>query len=249
MGSVNLSIRQKAILTGLFLSKFDEDGLSSLGFKGFHEAFNAIGYAIGVKPASIKNYRDEFDPYFPNSRKGWRNRKLRDYCANVMNDFDKVKFDDFKDIIQGFLFENFEFENFLEKIELEEQKNSIAKRLITGRSAEEYFKQNYVNEQVFSEFTLLDTTQMGCGFDFRLLNGEKYFCVEVKGLSEKSGSILLTEKEYFTAQKLKNHYCLFLVLNFIEKPFHKFVFNPLESEILFKRQERQVIQVNYTAII
>ncbi len=58
------------MLAGLYLSKFDALGLKRLGFKSFAEAFNVIGYAVGAPPASIKNYRDEFDPLFPNRRKG-----------------------------------------------------------------------------------------------------------------------------------------------------------------------------------
>lgn len=66
----NLTVRRKLILSGLYLSKFDSEGLKSLGFDSFTEAFNVIGYALGSQPASIKNYRDEFDPLFPNRRKG-----------------------------------------------------------------------------------------------------------------------------------------------------------------------------------
>ncbi len=64
------SIRDKSILVGLYLSKFDDEAIENLGFKGVTEAFNTLGYSIGSKPASIKNYRDEFDPFFPNPRKG-----------------------------------------------------------------------------------------------------------------------------------------------------------------------------------
>ena len=63
-----ISSREKLILTGLFLSKYDKLGLRRLGFETFLEAFNVVGYALGGKPASIKNYRDEFDPLFPNRR-------------------------------------------------------------------------------------------------------------------------------------------------------------------------------------
>lgn len=74
---LSISLRDKLVLTGLYLSKFDEAGLKRLGFKTFTEAFNVIGYALGAKPASIKNYRDEFDPLFPNRRKGWHKRETR----------------------------------------------------------------------------------------------------------------------------------------------------------------------------
>ena len=74
-----LPAREKLILTGLYLSKYDSVGMRKLGFESFVEAFNVIGYALGEKPASIKNYRDEFDPLFPNKRKGWHKRPTRQY--------------------------------------------------------------------------------------------------------------------------------------------------------------------------
>jgi hypothetical protein len=63
------STREKLILAGLFLSKFDAEGLNSLGFSSFSEAFNVLALCQNSSPASLKNYRDEFDPYFSNPRK------------------------------------------------------------------------------------------------------------------------------------------------------------------------------------
>lgn len=36
----------------------------------------ALGYALAVPAASIKNWRDEFDPIHENGRCGWRNRPM-----------------------------------------------------------------------------------------------------------------------------------------------------------------------------
>jgi len=66
--------RDKQIICGLFLSKFDKSAIKKLGFESFTEAFNTLGYSLGARPASIKNYRDELDPYFPNDRRGWHKR-------------------------------------------------------------------------------------------------------------------------------------------------------------------------------
>jgi hypothetical protein len=60
--------RERLMLAGLFLSKFSKEGLRNLGFETYSEAYNAMGYALGGKPASIKNYMQEFDPLFPNGR-------------------------------------------------------------------------------------------------------------------------------------------------------------------------------------
>lgn len=88
----HIPTREKLILTGLFLSRYDLAGVRKLGFESFVEAFNVIGYALGEKPASIKNYRDEFDPIFPNKRKGWHKRPMRQYCLKVFEDYKELGF-------------------------------------------------------------------------------------------------------------------------------------------------------------
>jgi hypothetical protein len=240
------SNRNKAILIGLYLSKFDEDALHELGFDGINQAFNALGYSIGVKPASIKNYRDEFDPYFPNSRKGWHKRTLRDYCKKFLDDFSELNFKDFSELIKSFIIENYEIEKIIEK---KDKSESVAKRLITGKSAEEYFKINYPTINIFQDYQLKDTTNLACGFDFKLSLNTNFYCVEVKGLNLNTGSIAMTEKEFYVANELKNKYCLFIVKNFAEKPNHQLFFDPLNSGLAFKKTERQVIQINYTTLL
>ena len=92
----NISPRDKAVLMGIFLSKFDRKALEVFGFDGFWQAFNTLGYSIGIPPRSVKNYRDEFDPYFSNPRKGWRNRELRDYCRVLMEETESFSFEDLR---------------------------------------------------------------------------------------------------------------------------------------------------------
>ena len=94
--------RDKLILTGLYLSKYDTVGLKKLGFESFAEAFNVIGYALGQRPASIKNYRDDFDPHSPNKRRGWHKRSTRDYCLQVFTDYKTLDIATFADLIKSF---------------------------------------------------------------------------------------------------------------------------------------------------
>lgn len=249
MQFMELRIRRKAILAGLYLSRFDTEGLKALGFNGFVEAFNVIGYAIGSKPASIKNYRDEFDPYYFNNRKGWHQRPLRAHCKAAMDEFKEINFAEFTDIIKSFLFSNYEIEKFIENVIPPDHSESVAKRLITGQSAEEYFRLNYSKIDYFLNFDISDTTKLACGFDFKLTKDLEFFCVEVKGISGKTGSIRLTEKEFNTAKVLKNSYCLFVVSNFVEKPKHTVFFNPIESNLKFKRSERLVQEISYSSVI
>lgn len=49
-----LTKRDKAILKGLFLSKFDKTALESFDFTSFKEAFNVFGYSVETPPSSIK---------------------------------------------------------------------------------------------------------------------------------------------------------------------------------------------------
>src|ERR1039458_3147434 len=100
--SAKVATRQKLILAGLYFSKYDSLGLKNLGFDSFLEAFNVIGYALGSKPASIKNYRDEFDPLFPNRRKGWHKRPTRAYCREVFEEYKDLDLESFTGLVKSF---------------------------------------------------------------------------------------------------------------------------------------------------
>jgi hypothetical protein len=95
--------REKLILTGIFLSKFGSLGLKKLGFRTYAEVYNVVGYALGSRPSSIKNYRDEFDPIFPNSRKGWHKREIREYCKKVLDKYKKLDLESFVGLIKSFV--------------------------------------------------------------------------------------------------------------------------------------------------
>src|SRR5436305_1743567 len=103
LNSQRIATREKLILVGLYLSKYDALGLKRLGFDSFAEAYNVIGYAMASKPASIKNYRDEFDPQFPNRRKGWRKRKTREYCQKIFNEYRSLDIESFTGLVKSFV--------------------------------------------------------------------------------------------------------------------------------------------------
>jgi len=244
-----LSAREKAIIAGLFLSKFDKEGLTALGFKDFTEAFNVFGYCLGIKPNSLKNYRDEFDPLYPNKRTGRANRPIRDTCKKFYDDLRNYELESFSRLIQRFMEKNPGVPETGGQTRNRESDENLASRLVTGRAAEEYFKKRYQEEESFVNCEWEDTTEMGCGFDFKLIcASDIYRYVEVKGLSAKRGNISLTEKEYSVADKYRTKFCLFVVLNFIEEPYHKTYFDPLHGgELSFHPQERQVTQISYQA--
>lgn len=234
--------REQMILAGLYLSKFDNAGLEKLGFSSFQEAFNVIGYALNGKPASIKNYRDEFDPYFNNKRKGWHNRELREYCKKVLDLGKDLNFDDFSKIISGLLVNDYELKTEINNILNIKNDEKFINRISTGVAAENFFIQNY--KKKFENYSMQDTRQLGCGFDFKLsINGDFLF-VEVKGLQQNKGSFLMTEKEFDVAKTVKERYCLYVVKNFKETPSEILFFNPTEKFKL-KQQEQKIIQISY----
>jgi len=246
-----LSLREKSILAGLFLSKFDERGLKYLGFDNFTEAFNVVGFALKVKPASVKNYRDEFDPVFPNKRLGWHKREIRQYCKDIHNSFKDLDIKNFSNLLKEIIYENHELDVLMEQVaKKEDSESSFAKRLITGQAAEQYFKENYTKVDIFKNYQIEDTTKHGCGFDFKLYSENKEFLgVEVKGLNNSHGNIALTNKEYSVAQLLKKRYFLFVVKNFKEAPFHDYFENPLYGKLNFSRIETTVKQISWNASV
>lgn len=68
--------KQIGLITSYYLSRCDVRAVKALGYKGWNEAFKEIGDILNINPHSIKNMRDEFDPYFDNPRAGWYQRAL-----------------------------------------------------------------------------------------------------------------------------------------------------------------------------
>ena len=249
----DFSIREKLILSGLYLAKYDDLGLQKLGFESFQEAFNVIGYALGSRPASIKNYRDEFDPLFPNSRRGWHKRKTRDYCLVVYERYKDLGFEVFAAVITSFFFEDeLRVAESSSNTEEELGSPSFAQRLITGLAAEAYFQSIHPTLSEFQGRLLENTTQLGCGYDFRLradAGDREYLAIEVKGIRERSGALSMTTKEHDVALALRDRFFLFVVRNFRELPFHDIFRNPLAGTLAFKRVERIVVQTSWSTTV
>jgi hypothetical protein len=247
-----IATREKLILAGLFLSKYDSLGLKKLGFKGFKEAFNVIGYAMGSQPASIKNYRDEFDPLFPNRRKGWHMRPTRDYCRKVFEKYKDLDLESFTGLVKSFLGYD---ENAWSEIQVEEEpengQSNFARRVITGLAAEQYFVSVQPSLSEFGGYAVEDTTRFGCGYDFRLRTPAHadFLAVEVKGLRERTGSLSLTPKEHAVATALKDRFFLFVVKNFHELLFHEIYRNPLAGGLQFRKSERVTVHVSWLATV
>jgi len=248
---MKLNHTDKVTLTGLYLSKFNDSALKALGCTGVWQAFNIIGYSLEASPASVKNYRDEFDheiskitPSHP--RKGW-DRPLKTRSQKLYELFAHTNFDNFTDLVRSFLVPSLENEKLVAKVTHQAVNMNLAQRLATGQAAEAYFKMNYPAIDVFKNYGIADVTSYGCGYDFHLSCQSDFYCVEVKGMNANKGAIMMTEKEYTLADSLKERYCLFVVRDFQRVPFHTFFFNPLHSALSFIPQPKTV--TSYSAYI
>lgn len=241
-----LDARAKAILCGLFLSKFDSKGLKYLGFDSFREAFNVLGLAINIKPASIRSYRDELDPLFPNARLGWHKRKLREHCRKVFETFGSTGLEEMAFLVSSLTGCGLTQSSVQNGIT---ESDTFAKRLLTGRAAENYFLQNYHSEPEFSTSKVIDVTQLGCGYDFRVHHNTEspFYAVEVKGMRSEKGGFSLTNKEYMVADSLREAYFIYIVKDFDETPYAVKYRNPLFADLNFKRVERKILQITWSA--
>lgn len=234
-------------MIGLYFSKFDKDGLNLFGFDGFTEAFNIIGLALGVQPASIKNYRDEFDPLFPNDRKGWHKRPMRHYCKKIYEGFGGLSLASFTNLLKQTIYKEHDLDVLMEEVDTphEDKAESFARRLLTGQAAEQYFLEAFKDIPSFSGLEIKDTTKLGCGFDFKLFSPEIFYAVEVKGLNDVHGNIMLTDKEHAVASIMRERYFLFVVRNFKEKPLHDLYKDPLSGGLTFRKVEQKITQTNW----
>jgi hypothetical protein len=247
-----ISTRDKLVLSGLYLSKYDRAGLRQLGFETFKEAYNVIGYAMGSQPASIKNYRDEFDPLFSNRRKGWHNRPTRDYCFKIFDRYRNLDIESFTGLVKSFVgFNENAWSEIQETGEPQDGESCFAKRLITGLAAERYFISVQPNLPELGNYAAEDTTHLGCGYDFRLRTegSEEFLAVEVKGLRERMGSLSMTPKEHTMASTLGDRFFLFVVRNFRESPFHEIYQNPLSGKLQFRKSERVTVHVSWLVAV
>jgi hypothetical protein len=232
-----------AMVVAFYLSKFSEQGLKQLGFQTYRQAFEEISRSLHVKPNSIKNWRDEFDPYYDNGRKGWYQRGLRPSRQKVMATFDSLSESALRAVVLDIISPEtrskvqVELHSALKEVrELEGKKKpkgniEYVPRGPTGRMAEEFFiSQFHVGSTPFSG-TLKDCRDDGAGFDFEITGQRNRHLVEIKGLAKGSGGVTFTDKEWKVASETQNDYFLGLVTQVSISPKIGFVQNPVRNLI------------------
>ena len=219
-----------ALIVALYLSKFDELAVQSLGYGSWNQCYQDVESRLEVKGSTIKNMRDSFDPYYPNPRVGWYQRPLLRSRVETIDEFDNLSFASFLKLVQTILLPDrnqAQLQGVIErmktpstpatspakeKAEVGEPTNARGK---TGRLAEKYFMELFHAKALPFEGNLIDRRDDGCGYDF-LIEGPKIQAVEVKGLSPIKGNLLFTDREWKTSQTLPD-YSVFVAFNLAAK--------------------------------
>jgi len=252
---INMTDNNKqALIVAYYLSRYDKEAYTYLGYASFSEAVKTIGKILDVKPNTVKNMRDEFDPYHDNRRIGWQ-RELRGSRMKVLKAFQETDQGTLAEIVSGILFDK----NFKEtdacvdinNIFSDKDNNAVDKLPIfnlrgpTGKKAEMLFMEYFKKTQLPVEGSLIDKRDYGCGYDFEINKGENCYFIEVKGLVAGDGGVLFTNKEWQTALKHGNNYYLVLIRNVSSLPDIKIIRNPA-SVLKAKKNIYTTMQVNWS---
>jgi hypothetical protein len=252
-----------ALIVAYYLSRFyvdnkDRTPLKEIGLNmGITKAYEEIGEKLQVKPKTIKNMRDHFDPLHGN-RKGWHKVSTRQSHIDVYEKYKDLSQEAIVEVVKDILNQNLEDEELSNNLSIylnsiksddedkQKKKREFGTRAITGRMAEEIFKQKYENGEFNgSTASLIDRREDGCGYDFEIGIRPK-IVYEIKGLAGDNGGVSFTDKEWSVAKKLKNRYILVLISNINEgNPKIKIIENPYEK-LQAKKRVNTTIAINWS---
>ncbi|MBX2997751.1 MAG: DUF3883 domain-containing protein [Caldilineaceae bacterium] len=232
-----------AIIVAFYLSKYGESGLANLGYRTYRQAFDSVGSLLGVKPNSVKNWRDEFDPFYDNNRKGWYRRGIRPTRAKVMEAFDALSENAITVIVRDIVDPGkattiaSTLQATLAEIERADtaQEEAIQREIRytprgpTGRMAEEVFIAKFRAGLTPFAGEFQDRRDEGVGFDFEVISEQGSSLIEVKGLAKERGGISFTDKEWSVANGSQNSYFLGLVTDTLTSPKIGFLQNPAKN--------------------
>ena len=240
-----------ALYVCYYLSRFNKSAYEKLNLGNQTQTHIKIGEILSVKPSSVKNWRDEFDPLFGH-RVGWYQRPISPSRAQVVNALSEMSESEVYSLVVMILNNkkgNFYSELNILKELVNESFNDKANRFIlrtpTGKKAEEFYIDYFEYNKKPMDGKLIDTRDLGCGYDFEIINAKNKYYVEIKGITKLEGGILFTNKEWETAKKHKENYFLAVISNLENDPQIKFIRNPVKH--LSPRESIvKTIQVNWS---
>lgn len=237
--------KEQAIVVSYYLSRFNDDAVNNLGYKTWKDAFDDLSDKLQINKHTIKNWRDEFDP-FHGHRAGWHQRQPRKTISNIISQFEQLEEFDIRqiavEIING---------NKIDLPEIDNSENEVITNPIfilrgpTGKKAEQFFIEYHRlnNSPIAGE--LIDSRDLGCGYDFEIKSKSYQHFIEIKGLASNIGGLLFTNKEWETAKRERSRYTVCIVSNINDSPEISFINDPF-SKLNPKKNIIQTVQVQWS---
>jgi hypothetical protein len=237
--------KEQAIVVSYYLSRFNDDAVNNLGYKTWKDAFDDLSDKLQINKHTIKNWRDEFDP-FHGHRAGWHQRQPRKTISNIISQFEQLEEIDIRqialEIINGKKIDLLEIDNS----ESERTSNPIfILRGPTGKKAEQLFIDYHKLNCLPVAGELIDTRELGCGYDFEIKTKTDRHFIEVKGLANDLGGILFTNKEWETARQKRERYTVCIVSNINQVPKFSLINDPF-SKLNARKNIIQTVQVQWS---
>lgn len=234
-----------------YLARFDKIALKKLGYKNWESSFLDISNKLDVKKHSVRNWRDEFDPLF-DYRAGWYQRPMSPSRTNVALALENLDEPEIRTIVEDILSGKIQSdtENLHHLLSIadengdKDRNSSFILRGPTGKKAEQFFIEYHRNNNSPIAGELIDTRDLGCGYDFEIKSESGQHFIEVKGLACNIGGLLFTNKEWETAKQKKAKYTVCLVSNINESPEISFINDPF-SKLIAKKNIIQTVQVQW----
>ena len=234
-------------LLGYGLAKFDKEFVGEFSFstkQSFYDSFVELG--IVETSSVVKNRQDLFDPFFDNGRKGWWQKGDAYMHRKVHIDdlYGQMTCAEYAEAVKAYLNEHLELQLQSDQKESPIIKSKYRQLQETGKQAEYFFMQNFQKIEAFTDGKLEDARLFGDGYDFQIAVGQKYYLTEVKGVTDITGKVRLTQNEYIKADEFGDRYGLIVVSNLNWIPKMTPVFNPL-NVLALTVDERTVTQTFY----
>lgn len=236
---------EQAIIVSYYLSRYNNEAVNNLGYKSWKDAFEDLSKKLQINKHTIKNWRDEFDP-FHGYRAGWYQRQPRNTISKIISQFEQLEEYDIRTIVEEIL-----IGNQIELPSIDTSETTVISNPIfilrgpTGKKAEQFFIEYHKINNLPIGGKLIDTRDLGCGYDFEIItNSQKYF-IEVKGLASNIGGLLFTNKEWETAKRERAKYTVCLVSNINGSPVISFINDPF-LKLNPRKNIIQTVQVQWS---
>ena len=98
---ISKEVQSDALATAYYFSRVNDNAVINLEYTSHTEALKKMAAIIGVKYSTLKNMRDEFDPYFNNGRAGWYQRDLSESRKEIFDYFSSFSDDELTNYIRN----------------------------------------------------------------------------------------------------------------------------------------------------